>query len=191
MAGVYIKVAGGNQDVFWVGGFHDQQATRLEHPQGLLDQGLELLKSDVLDHVKGRDKHLAFVWQANEVGDGIALLCSKAKFTAGCEHAVVEVDAYGSQSHFSEQFEPLTTTTAQVNGLPLGVSLKQRQNERQVGLQALFDEFTRAPMLVFECAVKMVAHGVHLTSGGNQATPTKSGWLMLTTLKTMAWSHHS
>lgn len=125
------------------------------------DQGLQHLKRHMLGNMKPGHNRLAGVGQLGQGSNGVLVPDRQLAFQAGGQHAVVQIHTVGVKALFTQHFQPLAPATTQVDAAVMRVNALQRLNERVVGLQPLFDQFTRASVFFFKRTVETqgVTHG--------------------------------
>ena len=185
-----IEIGGADYHVFGVWRFHDQEAARFQHAQGLGDQFLHRLKRNVFDQMKCRHQSQAGIGLGTQCRQGVAVRGVQPALPAGGEHAVVEVDAMCGDPPFAQQFEPFAAAAAEVECVAREGDGGQRCQERNVSSQARLDQFTRTAVAVFEGAIK-VSHLTTSTVGSSQLVPTKVLRFMFMTMNREARSRHS
>ncbi len=74
----------------------------------------------------------------------------------GLQHPLVQIDTIGRKAGILQQFKPFAATTTYIQGRSGFVDLTQRLDERQIDLEPLAYQITRATVTIFKRAVKPV-----------------------------------
>lgn len=155
MGGIDVETGCAHQQVFRIGGFQDEQASRHEHTKGLGKQRLEQVERQMLGNMKTCHSQHAGTVQRTKMRQGINPQHIQTALDAGREHAVIRVHARGTNGMVIQQLQPFTAAAANVQNGHIRVKRGKRQKKRKINLKPLLDQFAGATVPVFKSAVKV------------------------------------
>ena len=152
---VGVEVRGGTDQVFRVRCLEDDHAAGSEYALALIQQGVELLERQVLDHMERGDRCQAVLRLLGQPQQRVLLHGAQTLLVTGLDIHRVQIDA-DARVVLRQHLQPFTPAAADVHQWQPVVERHDRIEDRQVIGLATTDGFGVAPETVFEGQVKTV-----------------------------------